>query len=166
MQNIAFIDRDGVINDDTGNYYIYKKEDFRITEGLIEAFQLLENNGFKIVVISNQGGIAKKIYTKREVDLLHSYLLDILQKNKVNLLAIYYCPHHESVEQCLCKKPQPLMIEKALARFGGNFEKSFFIGDRESDLEAAKRAGIKGYKIATNKGILPLVKQIVKKTEA
>lgn len=162
MQKIAFIDRDGVINDDTGKYYIYKKEDFIITEGLIEALQLLENNDFKIIIITNQGGIAKKIYTKKEVDLLHSYLLDMLQKNDVNPLAIYYCPHHESVEQCLCKKPQSLMIEKALARFNGDIEKSFFIGDRESDLEAAKRAGIKGYKVVTNKGILPLAKQIVK----
>lgn len=163
MQKIAFIDRDGVINDDTGKYYIYKKEDFKITNGLIEAFQLLENKGFKIIVISNQGGIAKKIYTKKEVDLVHHYFLDILKKNNVHLLAIYYCPHHESVEQCLCKKPQPLMIEKALSRFDGDVEKSFFIGDKPSDLEAAKRAGIKGYQVTTNEGILPLVKQILKK---
>ncbi len=161
MQKIAFVDRDGVINDDTGHYYVYNVEDVKLTEGLISAFKLLDDAGYKIVIVTNQGGIAKGIYTNKEVELIHSNLCKLLKQQGIQEPELYYCPHHESVELCLCKKPQGLLLSKALARFRADNELSFMIGDRETDLKAAEDAGIRGYKVETNKGILSLVKQIV-----
>lgn len=161
MRKVAFFDRDGVINDDTGHYYIYKPSDFKFNEGVIEALKLLVSNGYDIVIITNQGGIARGTYTKDDVKKVHDYLLGLLKDNGIEPLAIYYCPHHNEFEKCLCRKPSGLMIEKAMARYNVNSSESFMIGDNKKDIEAAGNAGIKGYKIETNANCLPLIEQLI-----
>lgn len=161
MRKVVFFDRDGVINDDTGHYYIYKPNHFKLNEGIINAFKLLVKKGYKIIIITNQGGIAKGEYSKNDVDLVHRHLLVLLKQHGLVPLAIYYCPHHSDIENCICRKPNGFMIEKAIARYNVDKSKSFMIGDREKDVLCAQNAGIEGYKIETNANCLPLVQQIL-----
>lgn len=161
MIKVAFLDRDGVINDDTGHYYIYKFEDFKLNKGIIEGLLLLKDKGFKFIVITNQGGIAQGTYSKNDVEIVHQKMKDLLAEQGIDLLDIFYCPHHNKFEQCLCRKPAPLMIEKAIARYEVDKKASFLIGDNIKDVQAAENAGIKGYKIETNQNIVPLIHEIL-----
>lgn len=161
MKKAIFFDRDGVINSDVGHYYIYKVNDFRVNEGIIESMKLFQNAGFELFVISNQGGIAKEIYKKEDTDKVHRYFYEILSKEKIQLREIYYCPHHSDIEKCLCRKPDSLMIEKALARFNIDKSNSFLIGDSERDIKSAKKAKINAVKIDSNENILDICKSII-----
>lgn len=160
MKKVIFLDRDGVINNDTGHYYIYKPDDFVLNQGLIEAMQTLKLKGYEFIVISNQGGIARGTYSKQDVELVHRKLLKELAHNQLAVLEIYYCPHHSDIEKCLCRKPESLLIEKAMARFAIDSKKSYFIGDNEKDMQAAKNAGIKGISIKSNQNIQTILSQI------
>lgn len=160
MQKAVFLDRDGVINSDVGHYYVYKPEAFIINEHLFDALVTWQERGFIFVVISNQGGISKKQYSKSDVDLVHEKLIEQASDKGIKFEEIYYCPHHSSVENCLCRKPQSLMIEKALDRFSIDRSKSYLIGDSDRDIEAAINAGIKGIKVAANQSLLTIVDEI------
>ncbi len=156
-----FLDRDGVINNDTGHYYIYKPDDFIFNDGIIEGLSILKKNKFLFIVITNQGGIAKKIYTHNDVYKVHKKMQSDFNKNNIKLTDIYYCPHHSDIEKCLCRKPGSLMIEKAIAKYNIDVSKSYFIGDKQTDVEAGRKAGLKSFKIKTNESILPIVKKII-----
>lgn len=160
MQKAIFLDRDGVINSDIGHYYIYKPNDFVLNKGLVESLIKLQKLGFIFIVISNQGGIAKGIYTKEDVELVHDKFQKLMDDNGILIKEIYYCPHHNSIEKCNCRKPDSLNIEKAIARFQIDRAGSFFIGDNESDIRAAQKAGIKGLKINSNQNISSILNQI------
>lgn len=161
MRKVVFLDRDGVINDDTGHYYVFKKEDFKLNKGVLESIALAKQKGYDIIIISNQGGIARGTYSKHNVELVHDRLKELFLAVNVEPLAIYYCPHHDEIESCLCRKPSGLMIKKALARFHVDVKKSFMIGDSVRDVQAAQNAGIKGYKIDANQNFLPLISQLL-----
>lgn len=162
MNKIAFLDRDGVINNDTGHYYIYKAEDFVFNVDVIESLKFLQKQNYLIIIITNQGGIARGTYSKNDVHKVHSFLRDDLKKHDVILTDIYFCPHHNKFESCLCRKPNSLMIERGLAQYNGDKAMSFMIGDNVKDVEAGEKAGLKSYKIDKNTSILPLVKDIVR----
>ncbi|MEA3445287.1 MAG: HAD family hydrolase [Bacteroidota bacterium] len=160
MEKAVFFDRDGVINNDTGHYYIYRLADFILNKGVIDALKLLQENGFRLFVISNQGGISKGIYGKDDVEKVHRHMLNEFSKHKINIDEIYYCPHHSDFENCFCRKPGSLMIEKALARFNVDPAKSFLIGDSTRDIKAGERAGLTCILINKNESVLNLCKQI------
>ena len=142
-QKAVFLDRDGVLNAERGNY-TYKVEDFEICTGAPAALKMLKEAGFLLIVITNQGGIAKGIYTKQDMLQCHKKLAT--ETN--NLIdAIYYSPDHPSVSASLSRKPDSLMLEKAIAKFGVDPAASFMIGDQPRDLEAAAKVGVKGIKI-------------------
>ena len=157
----VFIDRDGVINSDEGHYYIFKPEDFKLNDGIIENICLLKNAGFLIVVISNQGGIGKGLYSKSETDVLHGLLETELLKQGCVLDAVYYCPHHTDTGMCLCRKPSSLLFEKAIARFGIDVNNSFMIGDSPRDIEAAQKVGVKGFLVNKNSNISETCEMII-----
>jgi len=160
MQKAIFLDRDGVLLNDAGQYYIYKTDDIIINNGVIDALKRFTDMGFLLIVISNQGGIAKQIYTKEDVEKIHSELKKQFEIEGINITEYYYCPHHSDVEKCLCRKPEPLLIEKALARFNIDPDKSFMIGDNKRDIEAAKKVGLPGIKIKPNQNLLDILSQI------
>ncbi len=160
MTKAVFLDRDGVINN--GDlYYTYKKEDFFFNDDIFESLNLLNNNNFILIIITNQGGIAKGKYSKQDVDLLHQYMIDELSKKNIKISEVYYCPHHDSVENCICRKPNSGNIEKAIARFDIDIQKSFLIGDGDRDIEAGKNAGLTCFKINKNESILTICKSII-----
>lgn len=153
MNKAIFLDRDGVINDNSGGYYIYKVEDLILNDGIIESLQMLTEDGFLLIIISNQSGIARGKYSKKECDLIHEEIKRILQQNSINITEIYYCPHHPDTGNCLCRKPEPLLFEKAMARFLIDPDQSWMIGDDERDIVAAERAGLKSIRIQSNETI-------------
>ncbi len=152
----VFLDRDGVINAERGDY-TWLLEDFKLNEGLIEALKVFQQKKYLLIVISNQSGIAKGIYTKEEVEYLHLHLVRALKNQGIELAEIYYCPHHPDVSKCICRKPDSLLLEKAIARFQVDAVKSYFIGDAERDIQAGEKAGVKAIKIQPNSSLMNVI---------
>jgi D-glycero-D-manno-heptose 1,7-bisphosphate phosphatase len=148
----VFLDRDGVINRDRKEY-TYRKEDFIFNEGIFEALACLQQKNFLLIVITNQAGIEKGLYTHEQVNLVHEFMLEQFSQRGISITEIYYCPHFGEISNCLCRKPGSLLIEKSLARFDIDPARSFFIGDRKRDMEAAGRAGVKGILIDENQNL-------------
>lgn len=161
MKKAVFLDRDGTLNSDKGHYYIFRPEDFVLNEGVVEGLKLLQENGYLLIVITNQGGIAKGKYTPQDVEAVHNKMQDMLRQEGIELTAVYYCPHHESVAACECRKPSPYMIQQAISEYNLEAAVCYMIGDSERDIAAAKAAGVKGFKIAKNSSIVQLCKKIV-----
>lgn len=161
----VFFDRDGTINSDKGHYYVYRPEDFVFNEGVIDGMKSLQDAGFLLFIVTNQGGVAKGEYTCDDVDKVHEYMLDHLRENKLSIEHIYYCPHHDSVSPCDCRKPSPYFIHKAIEDYNLDKEMSFMIGDSPSDVESANAAGIKAYKIIKNSSISWCVSDILKRSK-
>jgi D-glycero-D-manno-heptose 1,7-bisphosphate phosphatase len=153
LNKAVFLDRDGVINRERGEY-TWKLEDFTINEGLIEFMYYAQQKGYLLIVISNQGGIQRGKYTLQDVEIAHNYLKEELRKNNVELTEIYICPHHDKTERCFCRKPQPIMLEKAIARFNIDVTRSFFFGDSARDVEAGNAVGVKSIRIEPNSSLL------------
>jgi D-glycero-D-manno-heptose 1,7-bisphosphate phosphatase len=160
MIKAVFLDRDGVINDNEVPYYITRPEDFKLNEGVTEALRKIVDSGFKLIVISNQSGISKKFYSKEDCDRVHEKLINIMAGSGITFQEIYYCPHHPEIENCLCRKPQTLMFEKAIARFDIDAGKSWMIGDSEKDITGAENAGLRTILIMSNEDIRKYVNSI------
>lgn len=152
MRKVVFLDRDGVINEERGTY-TYRVEDFRINPGLIETLQSWRDLGYEFIIITNQGGIAKGIYDHADVQRVHDHLLKHLQQHHVQVLDIFYCPHHDEIDRCLCRKPGSLLIERAIARYQIDVASSFLIGDRDRDIQAAEGLSLRGAKVKSNENL-------------
>ena len=139
-KRIIFLDRDGVINTDTG--YVYKIEDFKIIDGVFEACLEFKKLGFDIIVVTNQSGINRGYFTLNDFHKLNKYMKKEFLKNKIEILNIFYCPHKPE-DKCKCRKPEMGMITKALELYDIDLENSWMIGDKESDIQLALKANIK-----------------------
>jgi D-glycero-D-manno-heptose 1,7-bisphosphate phosphatase len=159
MNKAIFLDRDGVINRKGGTYYVYRIEDFEFNEGVIEALRLFRSMGYLLFVITNQGGISKKVFTEEQMNTVHEFMQEQLILSNAELTKVYYCPHHSDNESCECRKPGSLLFENAIKEYNIDRSISFMIGDSESDMIAASGAGIKGIKIPVNSSMLPLFKE-------
>ncbi len=157
MNKAIFLDRDGVLINNLHQYYIWKSDQLEFVEGVFENLQLLQKKGFQLFIVSNQGGIARGLYSIDDVLKLHHELIATFRKNHIVITEILFCPHHNDKEKCLCRKPEPLMIEKLIAKYNLKKNESVMIGDNESDMEAATRAGIAGIKILPNKNMFPFI---------
>jgi D-glycero-D-manno-heptose 1,7-bisphosphate phosphatase len=137
----VFLDRDGVLSVEKDRY-LNGLADFEILSHVVPNLKRLKEAGYIFIMISNQGGISRDDLTVELVDEMHEKLRSHLSESDLELAEYYYCPHHPEKEMCTCRKPEPLMILKAIARFGIDGSKSFMIGDSPRDVEAAKRAGV------------------------
>lgn len=142
----AFIDRDGVINEERN--YVHRIEDFLLLPGVFQGLALLRDADYRLIVVTNQAGIARGYYDQVAMDHLHDHLREQLAYHGVALDAIYFCPHHPEgtikalAIECDCRKPKPGMLLKAAEDFDLNLAKSVLIGDKLSDVQAGKRAGL------------------------
>ena len=162
MQKAVFIDRDGVVNSDEGHYYVYREEDFVFNPDIEEALLLLKEAGFKLVLVTNQGGVAKGEYGIYEVEKLHAFMQFHLKGKGAEFDAIYYCPHHDSVSECECRKPKPGMILKAIQELDIDPAQSYLIGDSQRDIDAGNAAGLKAcFKVKKNTSIFKEANEIV-----
>ncbi len=150
MNKAIFLDRDGIINEEIGDY-VKRFEDFKLLPHLAETLKNYQSQGFLIIVITNQGGLAKGLYNLTELNKMHQYFLTEMKKAGVGIAEIYFCPHHPDFNgNCLCRKPGSLLVEKAMARFNIDPKASYFIGDRPRDAEAGEKVGVKGILVPSN----------------
>ena len=161
LAKAVFFDRDGTINSDEGHYYIYKPEDFVFNPGVINGMKRLQEAGYLLFVITNQGGVAKGIYPREDVEAVHQKMCSELEKQGIHITKIYYCPHHESVKTCVCRKPSPYMVNRAIEEFHIDKCKSWFIGDGNRDVECAEAAGVHPVRIHKNQDITEAVDRIL-----
>ncbi|GAB2569946.1 D-glycero-alpha-D-manno-heptose-1,7-bisphosphate 7-phosphatase [Spirosoma areae] len=145
MNKCIFLDRDGVLNEDRTDY-VYRVEDFIIPDGVPEALRLLKDAGYLLIVITNQAGIAKGLYTRNDVMICYNYL----QEQCGQLIDdIYYSPHHPKyTTESLTRKPGSLLLEKAMAKYNIKPDGSWMIGDALRDMQAGKRVGVRTVRIA------------------
>jgi D-glycero-D-manno-heptose 1,7-bisphosphate phosphatase len=135
-----FLDRDGVINKETG--YLYKIEDFKFINGVFEACQHYEQLGYKIVIVTNQSGISRGYYSEDDFRNITDWMITQFNKNNIQILDIFHCPH-SPISKCGCRKPKPGMLLEAKKKYNINMLESWMIGDSERDISAANLAGIK-----------------------
>ena len=161
LHKAVFFNRDGTIIYNGKQHYIYRTEDGVLNEGVVEGLRQLQQAGYLLFIVTNQGGIAKGIYTHEDVKKVHDYLRHSLAEKGITITEIYYCPHHESIKPCVCRKPSPYMIHLAVEDFQIDRNASYLIGNNLRDIKAAEAAGIKSIKIHKNQSILPAVNKII-----
>lgn len=142
----VFIDRDGVINVDHG--YVHKRDDFEYIDGVFEATKKLKEMGYLLVLVTNQSGIARGMFTEDQFEILTEWMDWNFADNGVDFDGIYYCPHHPEAtvekykEACDCRKPNPGMLVSAQRFLDIDMENSIMIGDKKEDMMAAQAAGV------------------------
>jgi D-glycero-D-manno-heptose 1,7-bisphosphate phosphatase len=146
-QKAIFLDRDGVINKELGDY-VCKFEDFIIHNHNYDTLLELQKRGYLILVATNQGGIAKGWYTEETLQQMHHHLYEDYLKKGIKISGFYYCPHHPNFTgDCDCRKPKPGMLLSGIKEHNLDAALSYFIGDKFTDVEAAEAAGVNGIKI-------------------
>ena len=144
-EKVIFIDRDGVINKDPGGWtkydYVTHWEEFHFIDGALQALALFKKSGFRVVIISNQGGIGKGYFTKEDLDRVSSKMLAAIRKLGGGIENIYYCVHKKE-DNCNCRKPNTGMLEAAIKRYGVVPHETYFIGDSIVDVTAGMKMGI------------------------
>ncbi len=138
----VFLDRDGVLVRERGDYN-YLPSHFSLNRAIVPDLRWLAAQGYLLLVITNQSGIAKGIYTHGHVRRFHRRLHAALLAEGVTITDFFYCPHHPSVSSCLCRKPAPGLYRKAMAMYHIDPDRSLAFGDQPRDVEAARAAGIR-----------------------
>jgi len=152
----AFLDRDGTINEEVG--YFDQLEKFKLLPRVGEAIRLLNRNGFKAIVITNQSGVARGNFPESFVLRVHQKMKDLLKNEGAYLDGIYYCPHHPDFgdppyrQKCSCRKPETGLIHLVLKEMNIDFSKSYSIGDKGADIEFGHRIGAKSILVLTGHG--------------
>jgi D-glycero-D-manno-heptose 1,7-bisphosphate phosphatase len=144
----VFLDRDGVLTRERTDY-VKTPDELEILPGIYAPLREIRKRGFRIVIITNQSVIGRGLATHQEMSKIHEKLRQELTRYGCTIDGIYYCPHLPD-EGCDCRKPEPGLILKASSELGIDTAKSWMIGDKEIDLEAARRAGCRGIRVPTN----------------
>jgi D-glycero-D-manno-heptose 1,7-bisphosphate phosphatase len=156
LDRAIFIDRDGTLNEDVG--FISDVTQFSLFEFAAEAIRLINRNGRRAIVITNQSGVARGLFDEEFLWQLHRRMETSLKQEGARLDAIYYCPHHPEFgeppyrQDCDCRKPKPGLIERAAGDFGLNLKECFVIGDRFRDLEMGHQVGTRSVMVMTGYG--------------
>lgn len=160
LKKAVFLDRDGVINRDPGDY-TYNWNEFEFNEGVIPVLQEFQAAGFLLIIVTNQGGIAKGVYTLEDYRHLTEQMLATFEQNEVHITDVFFSPQHDEIGKSLTRKPGSLLMERAVFRHNVDVTKSWMIGDRERDLEAAAKVGVKGILIEANSSLEAIKSQIL-----
>jgi histidinol-phosphate phosphatase family protein len=153
MTNKAiFLDRDGTINVDKN--HTYKIENLEIISGVVEGLKRLQEE-YPLIVITNQSGIARGLYTKEDYFVFRNEMHKRLKNQGIFITAEYFCPHNQG-ENCNCRKPQTGMLEEAAKNFNLNLKECWIIGDRLCDIQAGKNAGCRTIHVLTGPIANPL----------
>lgn len=143
----AFIDRDGVINAELG--HVHRVEDFQFLPGVVESLRRLAARGYALVVVTNQAGIAKGLYDEAAYRQVADHMRDCLGRQGIVLAGVYHCPHHPSgtvpalARDCDCRKPAPGMLLRAARELTLDLARSVLVGDKVSDSQAGRAAGVR-----------------------
>ncbi|TGE26052.1 HAD-IIIA family hydrolase [Hymenobacter aquaticus] len=139
-EKAVFLDRDGVLNHEIG-HYVWRLDEFVVAQGVPESLARLKAAGYRLIVVTNQAGIAKGLYTAQEVHACHQKLQQACHHA---IDAFYFASGHPSVSESLMRKPDSLMLEKAIARFRLDPSQCWIVGDRLRDLQAGAKVGVRG----------------------
>ncbi len=145
MNKAVFLDRDGTVNEEVG--YLSDLKQLRLIPGAGAAIGKLNQAGWKVVLVTNQSGVARGYFTESFVHEVHALLEQMLRREGAKLDGIYYCPHHPTAgktpytAECDCRKPGTGMIDRAVQDLAIDVEKSYVVGDKWSDMELGQRAG-------------------------
>ena len=143
----AFIDRDGVINADLA--HVHRIEDFHVLPGVVNGLRQLADAGYALVVVTNQAGIAKGMYSEAEYAVLTKHMCDLFARQGAALAGVYHCPHHPKGSvaahaiDCDCRKPAPGMLFRAAVELNLDLHRSVLVGDKPSDAAAGRAAGVR-----------------------
>jgi len=154
----VFLDRDGVITQDPP-HYAHRIDQLALIEGSGPAIKMLNDKKFKVIVITNQSGVAKGFYEEKDIEIFNRGMIGLLKQAGARIDAIYYCPHHPKAEvqkyriDCGCRKPKPGMLLEGGKRYNVDFPSSFLVGDKWSDIEAGRSAGCKTILVKTGHGL-------------
>lgn len=155
LRRAAFLDRDGVINLDKA--YVHRWEDFVFVPGVMEAMRRLKAAGHVLVVVTNQSGLARGLYAPAQYEALTSRMCEELARFDAAPDAVYHCPHHPSgtvaafAMDCHCRKPAPGMLLQAACELGLSLPDSIMVGDKPSDIQAARAAGVgRAYQVSSD----------------
>jgi D-glycero-D-manno-heptose 1,7-bisphosphate phosphatase len=146
LRRAAFLDRDGVVNIDRG--YVYRAADFEFVPHVLEAARQLREAGYALVVVTNQSGIGRGLYSTADYEALTAWMRQQFNEAGAPLAGVYHCPHHPTEAQgvfrvdCACRKPSPGLLLDAARELGLDLARSVLFGDRATDLEAAETAGV------------------------
>ncbi len=156
MDKVIFLDRDGTINREDG--YITKVEQIHLYEGTVPALRMLNEMGYRIVIVSNQAGVGKGLLNEDELLKINNAILKILADQGVSIERLYYCPHHPDAvvpvyrKQCACRKPATGMVVRAAQDLGVDVRGAYMIGDKLCDMELAYNFGGRGILVLTGYG--------------
>ena len=156
MEKVIFLDRDGTLNEEVN--YLHRKEDLVLLPGVAEALKAFKDQGYRLVVVTNQAGVARGYYTEDDVKELHRYMNELLAGQGVKIDAFYYCPHHPEhgigkyKVRCHCRKPGTGMFEMAEQDFAVDKASSWMIGDKLIDMEAGRNYGVRTVLVGTGYG--------------
>lgn len=140
-KKIAFLDRDGVINKKAEEHnYITRVEDFVFNEGIFEVLTSLKERGFEFIVLTNQRGMARGIFSEEELLGIHTFMKTTLTNHGINILDIFYCPHGE--DECECRKPKDGMLRVACEKYSVDLDSSIFITDSQKEVIMGQKFGI------------------------
>lgn len=145
-RGIVFLDRDGTLNRDIN--FPYKAEHLELLPGVIEGLKMLRDEGFIFIVITNQSGIGRGLFTEEDMHTFNNALLNILRKEGIEIKKIFFCPHKPE-DGCICRKPSPYFIHMAIEEFNIKKENCYIIGDRVEDGMMGKIAGVKSVLVKT-----------------
>ena len=138
-QKALFLDRDGIINIDHG--YVSKVDDFVFTEGIFELLQLFIQKGYMLFIVTNQSGIGRGYYSLQDFQVLTKFMLKIFEEKNIKIQEVQYCPDAPE-DNCDCRKPKTGMIDALLKKYAIDLEKSWLIGDKQSDIDLAQNAHV------------------------
>lgn len=153
----VFLDRDGVINRKREDY-VKSWSEFEFLDGTAEAIKIFSSRGYKVIVVTNQSAVNRKLMTSDTLEQIHNNMVRLLGNQGARIDAIYYCPHTPE-EQCNCRKPRAAMLERAMHDFQLSPEECILVGDSESDIQAGKTAGVRTY-LLENQSLLDLAKSV------
>jgi len=160
VDKAVFLDRDGTINADKA--YLYKIADFEFLPGSLEALSLLRKAGYRLVIVTNQSGVARGYYTEEDVRTLHHWLRETLAREGIDVAGIYYCPHHPEARieayrvDCGCRKPGLDLFYEAATELGLDVDSSIAIGDKARDLQICRHSRCRGYLVENDEPCEPL----------
>lgn len=158
MKRAVFVDRDGAICKEVG--YMSEPSQFELLPGAAHAIGILNRSGLKTIVVTNQSGIARGYFSEDQLAAIHRHMTGLLGESGAHLDGIYYCPHHPQgtidsyTITCDCRKPAPGLLRRAAFEHGLELSRSYLIGDKITDMECARRAGMKGILVLTGYGAL------------